>query len=87
MPWLFSVGGNTRLVCLLAVFAWGVAELLLETCGEMRQGVEACHVGDFRNVVLALCDEGSRPVQFESLEEDARVLACQSLYLVVQFGA
>ena len=49
----------------------------------MGEGVESSHVGYLRYVVFPLYYQGGGTVELVSLEEDARVLASQSFYLIV----
>ena len=53
----------------------------------MGKSVEACHIGYFRDVVLAFHDEGGGTIELIGLEEDAWILSCESLDLVVELCA
>lgn len=53
----------------------------------MRQSAETGHIRNLRHIVFSLLDQCRRPVQLVPLEEDARILTCQALHLIIELGA
>ena len=69
------------------IFAWRYPELLLEAGGEVGQRAESRQVRYLRNGIFSFLEQFGGTVQLVGLEEDAGILARQSLHLVVELGA